>query len=162
MNTKKRASLFGALISILAAMCGCDFLNPNKQIMTKDVPIHLIDPNPEVEHLLSVQLAEDVEADRFWHQGHSKEDGIGRIEQIRTHPESLYPGRKTFLSAMAAQPAESLPANSYVRLLENSNVKCSDPLLTTKFIKVRVTSGSLEGHVGWICEDDVFRTVTMP
>lgn len=63
---------------------------------------------------------------------------------------------------MANQPAERVAANTYLRLLENSSVKCSDPIYTTHFIKVRVTSGSLDGHIGWVCEDDVFRTVVWP
>jgi hypothetical protein len=77
-------------------------------------------------------------------------------------PETIYPGRNIFLSAMASQPAESAPANVYLRLLEDSRVKCSNPMYTTNFIRVRVTSGPLVNHVGWVCEDDVFRTVVWP
>lgn len=46
--------------------------------------------------------------------------------------------------------------------LQHASVKCSDPINTTNFIQVRVTSGTLEGHVGRVCEDDVFRTVVWP
>jgi hypothetical protein len=82
------------------------------------------------------------------------------VEQLRRNPEGIYPGRNVFLSAMAIQPAESVPARVYLRLLEDSHVKCSNPLYTTNFIKVRVSSGPLDGHIGWVCENDVFRTVT--
>lgn len=63
---------------------------------------------------------------------------------------------------MAAQPAELVGANVYLRLLEDSHVKCSAPFHTTNFIRVRVTSGPLDQHEGWVCEDDVFRTVAWP
>jgi hypothetical protein len=79
-----------------------------------------------------------------------------------SNPERLYPRRKAFLSAMVKQPAESVPANTYMPLLEDSRVKCGKPLETTHFIKVRATSGSLGGHIGWVCEDDVLRTVVWP
>ena len=156
-----RHALFLLLIFVLALASGCDMLNPNRQIMTR-ISTHLIAPSPDVERLLSGQRVEDTKVERFWHEGHSKQEGIDRVEQILRNPESLYPGRKDFLSAMAKQPAESVPANSYLRLLEESHVKCSNPIETTTFIKVRVTSGALDGHVGWVCEDDIFRTVVWP
>lgn len=149
-----------ALIAVI--VCGCDLINPNRQLKTQDRPVRLIAPSPAVDSLLSRQRIQDEEADRFWHVGHTKEEGIKRVEELQTNPESYYPGRSTFLLSMAQQPGESIPASSYLRLLETSKVKCSKPLYTTTFIKVRVTSGPLVDRVGWVCEDDVFRTVTMP
>lgn len=123
------------------------------------ISTRLIAPSPDVERLLSTQRSEDMKIERFWQEKHSKQEGIDRVEQIERNPESLYPGRKDFLSAMVKQPGESVPANIYLRMLEDSHVKCSHPRYTTNFIKVRVTSGSLAGHIGWVCETDVFRTV---
>jgi hypothetical protein len=156
-----RQAIFLILIPVLLATSGCDMLNPNRQIITSRAT-RLIAPSPQVERLLSVQRKQDAEVDSFWHEKHTKQEGIKRVEQIHGNPETIYPGRNAFLSVMASQPAESVPANVYVRLVEDSQVKCNDPLETTKFIKVRVTSGRLDGHVGWVCEDDVFRTVTWP
>jgi hypothetical protein len=31
-------------------------------------------------------------------------------------------------------------------------------MYTTTFIKVRVVDESMTGHVGWLCEDDVYST----
>jgi len=128
-------------VAILAALtvCGCVLLNPNRQLQTRDRPIRLIAPSPAVDSLLSRQRIQDEEAERFWREPHSKEEGIQGVEE-------LHPGR----------------ASSYLRLLETSKVKCSKPLFTTTFIKVRVTRGPLVDRVGWVCEDDVFRTVAMP
>ena len=156
-----RHGLLPALISVLVICNGCDVLNPNRQIMTR-ISTHLISPTPEIERLFSVQRVADEKAERFWHEQHTKQEGLEQFEQTLTNPEKLYPGRKDFLSAMARQPAEPVAANVYLRWLEDSRVKCSNPLNTTTFIKVRVTSGPLDGHVGWVCEDDVFRTVVWP
>jgi hypothetical protein len=127
------------------------------------ISTRLIAPSAEVERLLSAQRAQDAKVDQFWHEKHSEQEGIDRIYQIHRDPESVYPGRKDFLSAMAMRPAEWVPADTYLRLLENSDVKCfRDPIATTTFIKVRLTSGSLDGHIGWVCGDDVSRTVVWP
>ena len=159
MRTTK---LISALISVTAVMSGCNFFNPNRAIITAKAPTRLILPSPEVERLLAMQRVEDAKVDRFWKEKHTREEGIARIKQIDNTPGSLYPGRKAFFEAIARQPALFIAADTYVRLLEDSNVRCSNPLFTTKFIKVAVTSGSFEGRVGWVCEDDVARTVTMP
>jgi hypothetical protein len=151
-----------AAILIAVTACGCDFLNPNRQIKTLDRPVRLIDPSPAVDSLLAHQRVQDEENERFWREPHSKEEGLNRVQEMLANPERYYPGRSTFLLTMAQQPGESIPAGSYLRLLETSRVKCSKPFFTTDFIKVRVTSGLLVGRVGWVCEDDVFRTVAMP
>jgi hypothetical protein len=143
-------------------MCGCDLLNPNRWLRTQGRPVRLIVPSPVVDSLLSHQRIQDEEVERFWHEPHSKEEGIKRVQERQTNPERFYPGRGAFLLNMARQPSESIPARSYLRLLENSQVKCSYPLYTATFIKVRVTSGPLDDRVGWVCEDDVFRTVVLP
>lgn len=160
-RTNRPRALFPVFMSVLVVTNGCDVLNPDRQIMTR-ISTRLIAPSPEVERLLSAQRPEDMKVEQFYHEKHSEQEGINRIEQIQRNPESLYPGRKDFLMAMAKQPAESVPANTYLRLLEDSHVKCSDPICTAKFIKVRVTSGPLDGHVGWVCQDQVFRTVVWP
>lgn len=146
---------------MLFATCGCDVLNPNRQIET-GIATRLITPGPDVQRLLSAQRVQDEEGERFWSEKHTQQEGTERVEQLRRNPDSIYPGRKQFLSAMAAQPAELVAANVYLRLLEESHVKCNNLLYTTTFIKVRVTSGPFDGHVGWVCEDDVFRTVVWP
>jgi hypothetical protein len=139
----------GKLIAV--TLCGCDLLNPNRQLTTHDRPVRLMAPSPAVDSLLSHQRTQDEEVGRFWREPHSKEEGIKRIEELQTNPERYYPGRSTFLLAMAQQPGESIPASSFLRLLEPSEVKCSNPLFTTTFIKVRVTSGPLVDRVGWVC-----------
>jgi hypothetical protein len=149
------------LVAMLFASGGCDVLNPNRQIETRIVT-RLITPGPDVQRLLSAQRMQDEEGERFWSEKHTQQEGIERVEQLQRNPDSIYPGRKQFLSAMAAEPAELVAEHVYLRLLEDSHVKCSNPLYTTKFIKVRVTSGRFDGHVGWVCEDDVFRTVAWP
>ena len=162
MTALKAARLPAAAILIAVTVCACDLLNPNRQLKTQDRLVRLIAPSPAVDSLLSRQRTQDEEVERFWREPHSKDEGIRRVQELQTNPERYYPGRSAFLLTMAQQPGESIPASSYLRLLESSEVKCSKPLFTTTFIKVRVTSGPLVGRVGWVCEDDVFRTVTMP
>ncbi len=157
MTPETTARLQTMALFISVAVCGCDFLNPNRQLKTQDRPVRLIMPSPTVNQLLSHQRTQDEEVARFWREPHSNEEGIRRVQELQTNPERYYPGRSAFLLAMAQQPGESVPASSYLRLLENSNVKCSNPLYTTNFIKVMVTSGPLVNRVGWVCEDDVFR-----
>jgi hypothetical protein len=129
--------------------------------MTKDRTTPLIAVSPEVDRLLSAQRIQDAEVERSLVEG-SKEERVKQIEEMMRNPVHYYPGRNNFLSAMAQQPAAAIPPSSYLRLLEDSKIKCSKPIYTTNFIKVRVTSGSLEGSVGWVCEDSVFRTVPWP
>lgn len=162
MTAAIKTRSLAVIILIVLTFCGCDSLNPNRQLKTQDRPVHLIALGPTVDNLLSHRRIQDEEAERFWREPHSKEERIKRVQELRTNPERYYPGHSNFLLNMAQQPAESIPASSYLRLLENSNVKCSNPLYTTTFIKVRITSGPLAGRIGWVCEDDVFRTVVMP
>jgi hypothetical protein len=136
-------------------------LNPNRQTVTR-ISTRLIAPSPDVDRLLSVQRVQDTKVEQYWHEKHSKQESIAVVVQIEMDPESLYPGRKKFLSAMANQSAEQVPGNTYIRVLDDSGVHCSSPLYTTHFIKVRVTSGPLEGHIGWVCQDDVSGTVALP
>jgi hypothetical protein len=131
-------------------------------MQTKDRPSHLIATGPAVDRLLAVQRAQEAQAARFWQEAHSKEERRKRVEELLRNPERYYPGRGNFLFAMAEQPSESVPASSYLLVLEDSKVKCGRPIETTDFVKVRVTSGLLDGRVGWACEDDILRTVTMP
>ncbi len=145
------------LISILLLSSGC---NPFPELMTTR-STRLIANGPDVERLLSTQRAQDVEVDRVWKATHKKARSR-LIEQMKRDPESVYPGRKDFLLAMAKQTGELVPAETHLRLLGNSHVKCRDPLSMAKFVKVRVTSGSLDGRVGWVCEEDVYRTVVLP
>ena len=156
-----RHVLFLLLISVLAFASGCDILNPNRQIMTR-ISTRLIAPSPDVDRLLSVQRVQDAKVEQFWHDKHSKQEGIAMVEQIQMDPESLYPGRKEFLSAMDKQSAERVRAKTYLRLVDDSGVHCGDPIYTTHFLKVRVTSGSLDGHIGWVCQDDVVGTIALP
>jgi hypothetical protein len=158
----KTARFPTAAILVVVTLCGCDLLNPNRQLKTLDRPVRLIAPSPAVDRLLSHQRIQDEEAEHFWREPHSKEERIKRVKELQTNPERFYPGRSTFLLAIAQQPGESIPASSFLRLLETSEVRCSKPLFTTSFIKVRVTSGPLVDRLGWVCEDDVFRTVMMP
>ncbi|HVO98062.1 MAG TPA: hypothetical protein VMT15_08340 [Bryobacteraceae bacterium] len=131
-------------------------------MQTQDHLARLVIPSPAVDRLLSLERIEEEKVELFWREPHTKQQGVERVQGLQKNPDRYNPGRRNFLSSMAQQPAESIPPSSYLRLLENSKVKCSNPLYTTTFIKVRVTSGPLVGRVGWVCEDDVFRTVTMP
>ena len=139
--------LFSALIPLVLATGGCDALNPNRQIMTQ-ISTRLIAPGPNVQRLLSVQRTQDTQVERFWSEKHTQQEDMQRVEQLYKSLETIYPGRNIFLSAMAVQSAEAVPANTYLRMLEDSHVKCSKPIYTTKFVKVKVTSGPLNGHIG--------------
>jgi hypothetical protein len=161
MAAMKAARFPLIVISVVLMTCGCDVLNPNRQLITQDRTILLISVSPEVDHLLSVERIQEAEASRRLPEG-TKEESLRRFRKLLKDPERYYPGHGSFLSAMAQQPSAAIPPKSYLRPLDDSKAKCSDPTYTTNFIKVRVTSGSLQGRVGRVCEDFVYRTVAMP
>jgi hypothetical protein len=76
----------------------------------------------------------------------------GRSEQI------------TFVDAMRNQPSIEIPPGSYCHILEQSEATCSkNPLQNPKYIKVRVTTGSAKGQIGWGCQGvDITREDAMP
>ena len=162
-RTRNTSYLLATLTS-LAIIGGCDLLNPDRHLVTRDgPPSRVVDDSPEVERLFSVQKARDAEVDYFWQEGHSQEDGMKRIEDIHRHPERYTPGRKEFLLAMSLQPGVFVRGKTYVRHLESSGAKCElYPEVTATYIKVRITSGPLHGREGWVCEGNLFRTVALP
>ena len=157
----------GALFSVavcLVVTSGCDVLNPNRQLITRaGTTVPLAENSSEVEHLLSGQKGHDIEMEQFRGVKQSAADAAERIHVMATDPDHYSPGRKEFLLAMARQSGVLVPGNSYVRLLQSSGVRCNlDTTFSTTFIKVRITSGPLKGREGWVCEDDIQRTVALP
>jgi hypothetical protein len=149
-------------IPVVVMTCGCDTFNPNRQIRTQDTAVPLIAVSPEVDHILSAEKTRHAQASQRVIIKGSKEASFEQVEKFLWDPELEYPGHGNFLAAMAQQPSLTIPPKSYLRILEDSKAKCDNPRYTTNFIKVRVTSGPLEGRIGWVCEDYVYRTVVWP
>jgi hypothetical protein len=149
-------------ITFLLLTGGCS--SPDRALITRDGShTRLVEDSPEVERLLSVQKTRDTEANEFWREKHTDEEGLKHIEDMLMRPERYAPGRKEFLAAMFNQPGISVPERTYARLLEYSGARCTPrPGYSTVYIKVRITSGPLLGQQGWICEDNVGRTQVMP
>jgi len=101
MAAIKTVHLPTAAILIAMTVCGCDFLNPDRQLRAHDRPVRLISPSPAVDSLLSHRRIQDEEADRFWSDPPSKEHDINRVEERRTNPQRYYPRRSSFLLSMA-------------------------------------------------------------
>jgi len=155
-----------ALIAVtcLVILGGCEMLNPDRQLITRaGGKTHLAEDSPEVERLLSGQKARDSEMETFWHGKHSQDDTSERFRVMATDPDRYSPGRREFLLAVSQQSNVTVPEQSYVRLLRHSGVRCNlNATYTTTFIKVRITSGALRDREGWVCEDDIQRTVVWP
>jgi len=142
-----------ALASV-AILGGC--YNPDRELITRDGShARLVDDNPEVERLLSVQKARDDEIAKFWREKHTNQEGVERIKDMLVNPEQYAPGRKEFLVAMSEQPGVFVPEKTYARLLQSSGAHCTPrPGYTTVYVKVRITTGAFMGREGWVCEDD--------
>jgi hypothetical protein len=63
------------LVSLLVVASGCDMLNPNRQILAR-ISTRLIAPSPDVERLLWEQRVEDTKVERFWQEGHGKQEEL--------------------------------------------------------------------------------------
>jgi hypothetical protein len=64
--------------------------------------------------------------------------------------------RRRLLDAMARQPGVLVAGEQYFRILEQSSVGCADdPITTSNFLRVRVTTGPSKGLEGWACSRDV-------
>jgi hypothetical protein len=158
---RNRARLLGVTAG-LVMMGGC--YNPDRALITRDGShARLVEDTPEVERLLSVQKTRDDEIAKSWREN-TKEERIKRIQDVMLNPNRYSPpGRQEFLTAMSRQAGVSVPEKTYARLLEHSGARCNPmPVYTTVYIKVRITSGPLVGHEGWVCEDDIGRTYVMP
>jgi hypothetical protein len=152
-----------AATAFLVMMVGC--YDPDRALITRDGSrAYLVEDNPEVDRLLSVQKARDDKVNEFWREKHTQQEGMKRVDDMWRNPERYAPGRREFLGAMSQQPGVSVPEKTYARLLESSGAYCTPgPVYsTTVYIKVRVTSGPLIGQEGWVCEDDIARTFVMP
>jgi hypothetical protein len=151
-----------AAIASLVMMGGC--FNSDRALVTQDSShVYLVEDSPDVRRLLSVQKTRDDEFDEFRREKHTSEEGLRRVEDMLVNPERYAPGRKEFLVAMSRQPGISVPEKTYARLLQYSGAHCTPrPGYTTVYIKVRITSGPFLGREGWVCEDDIRRTLMMP
>lgn len=158
----KRRTCFPRLLA--ASLMGCTLLKANRQLITRDgATTFLVQDNTMVERMLALQRIQDAEIEQFWKAKHSKEEGIQRVTDMQANPTHYTPGRKEFLSSMSQQPGVFIPEKTYLRLIEGSGAHCNaNPLFTTTYIKVRITSGPLRGREGWACEDSIARTVPMP
>jgi len=156
-------------VASLVMIVGCDLLNPDRELKTQDgVLARIIEDNPAVESLFSAERSRDAEADRLMRDVLSHTEGLSDTEgakwfEIMRNPERITPGRREFLLAMSRQSGISVPGGTYARSLESSGPKCTlHPQELSAYIKVRITSGPFRGREGWVCEDDVFRTVVWP
>lgn len=153
--------------TVLLVICagGCTLLNPDRYSITRDgFATLLIQDSAEVQRMLSEQSRRDAAVEQFWKEKHSTEEGTERMKDTIINPTRYTPGRKEFLSAMSQQPGGmSIPEKTYVRVLRDSGARCNlNPIVTTNFILVRITSGPFAGHEGWACQDDIAGTVAMP
>lgn len=153
-----------ALVAV-AIICGaCDLLNPDRQLVTRDgSAARLVQDSPDIERLLSIQRTRDAEGDTFWREKHSSESVTKRVENMRLNPERYAPGREAFLLAMSRSAALSVPGHTYARLVQQSGARCNlNPITTSSYVKVLITSGPLRGNQGWMCEDSLVRTTIWP
>jgi hypothetical protein len=86
----RAACLPTAGILIAISLCGCDLLNPDRQLKTQDRPVNLIAPSAEVDSLLSHQRVQDEEVERFWREPHSRDEGIAS-PGVANEPRALLP-----------------------------------------------------------------------
>ena len=132
-------------------------LNPDLQEMT-GTNVRLILDSDEVQSLIAEQSSfaarEKVEVDRYFRTPVAEREPV----------EKYVPERIAFLKAMAEAASVSVPANSYCRVLKQSETICSrSPVENPRYIKVRITRGPAKGQEGWGCEGDgLFRVIAWP
>jgi hypothetical protein len=136
---------------------GYRILNPDLQEMT-GTNVRLILDSDEVQGLIAKQSSyaarEKIEVDRYF-----------RAPAAEREPDEKYiPERVAFLNAMTQAVSVPVPANSYCRVLKQSDTICSrHPGQNPTYIKVRITRGPAKGQEGWGCEGDgLFRVIAWP
>jgi hypothetical protein len=147
----------GVAILIIGVMAYIVYrvFEPDHQLRTYE-NIRLVLDSEEVESLIAKQNS-------LARQDLAEVDRYARLSSTeRGSYEQYIPERIAFLRAMAQAPSVPIPANSFCRLLQDSNAICSPrPLNNPMYVKVRITSGPMKGHVGWGCEG-IVRTVIWP
>ena len=166
----------GAVTAALALTVAC--VPPNYEDVTdRSRPVRVVLDSEEVRRLISQQDAfapnEQKEIDVYFQailllgQAVDREqtnEACRRYEEAKKNAEHYIPERVVFLDAMARAPAVQVAPNSYCRVLQRSQAKCTrDPEFTCEFVKVRITSGPSKGQEGWGCEGDgIFGAWPMP
>jgi hypothetical protein len=142
------------LLVALLADAGCALIIPGHfwRIYGDARGVLLASDTPEVRQLIKDEDAREEEVSHFWREGHTREERVQRIGEMRMHPDRYPPGRSSFLSAMAQAGGMVVPSNSYCEVIEWSKSKCGkSPVETAVYVRVRVTTGRSRGATGWAC-----------
>jgi hypothetical protein len=145
--------VIGSYIGYLAYL----IFNPDLQEMT-GTNVRLILDSDEVQGLIAKQsffaAREKVEVDRYFRTPAADRESV----------EKYIPERIAFLNAMAQAVSVPVPANSYCRVLKQSDTICGRyPDQNPTYIKVRIARGPAKGQEGWGCEGDgLFRVIAWP
>ena len=75
---------------------------------------------------------------------------------MRAHPKRYMAERSKLIETMAQQAGILVTGEQYFRILEESPAGCADdPVTTSNYLRVRVSTGPSKGSEGWACSRDV-------
>jgi hypothetical protein len=111
--------------------------------------------SPQVRRLLSE--AANLEAEK-----HRSRQALPDPQQVqltidmRAHPKRYMAERSKLIETMAQQAGILVTGEQYFRILEESPAGCADdPVTTSNYLRVRVSTGPSKGSEGWACSRDV-------
>ena len=115
----------------------------------------LVADSAEVRHLLAEAANRETETDRLRRELPDQQL-IQLTIDMREHPERYMVERRKLLDTMGRQPGVFVTGEQYFRILEQSPAGCADdPVTTSNYLRVRVTTGPSKGSEGWACSRDV-------
>lgn len=171
----KNCTSVAMIVALTFAACS---LNPNYEDITDpSKSVRLVLDSNEARQLISRQDAftpeERKEIDLYNRDiiavaqeldREQTKEATHRYNEMKKNAARYIPERTAFLYAMARVPAVLVEPNSYCRVLQRSQAKCTnDPESNCEFVKVRVTSGPSRGREGWGCDGDgIYRAWAMP
>jgi hypothetical protein len=141
---------------LLLGIAGCRSLNPNYAYVSQRYSeVRLVNDSPEVRRLLDAGAAQDAATRRSF-DDLTPDQQLELNKDLHSHPERHMADRRKLVEAMGDQPGFIVTGEQYFRVLEQSPAGCaSDPVTTSNYVRVRVSTGQAKGKEGWACSRDV-------
>jgi hypothetical protein len=115
----------------------------------------LVADSVEVRRLLAGAAGREAQAERSRREL-SNDQQVQLMNDMEARPERYMAERRKFLDSMGRQPGVFVAGEQYFRILEQSPAGCADdPVTTSNYLRVRVTTGPSKGSEGWACSRDV-------
>jgi hypothetical protein len=138
------------------SLASCRLFDPAYACITRPGSItKLVADSPEVRRLLTDAATLEAEKLRS-RRALPDPEQLQLTIDMRAHPEQYMAERRKLLETMAQQPGVLVTGEQYFRILEQSPAGCADdPVTTSSYLRVRVSTGPSKGSEGWACSRDV-------